>query len=104
MGRQGRVATQSSGQPLLNYAHSQHQRPLNFYDTTTSLISNHTHTHTHTPVSYTHLDVYKRQVLAQWKQLNVWRSYFSFENDSITSPFFGVVLVLKTDLFITSSR
>ena len=21
----------------------------------------HTHTHTHTPVSYTHLDVYKRQ-------------------------------------------
>ena len=23
----------------------------------------HTHTHTHTPVSYTHLDVYKRQVL-----------------------------------------
>ena len=23
----------------------------------------HTHTHTHTPVSYTHLDVYKRQYL-----------------------------------------
>ena len=23
----------------------------------------YTHTHTHTPVSYTHLDVYKRQVL-----------------------------------------
>ena len=23
----------------------------------------HTHTHTHTPVSYTHLDVYKRQVI-----------------------------------------
>ena len=22
----------------------------------------HTHTHTHTPVSYTHLDVYKRQI------------------------------------------
>ena len=22
-----------------------------------------THTHTHTPVSYTHLDVYKRQIL-----------------------------------------
>ena len=30
-----------------------------------SLLTNesngHTHTHTHTPVSYTHLDVYKRQ-------------------------------------------
>ena len=23
----------------------------------------HTHTHTHTPVSYTHLDVYKRQTI-----------------------------------------
>ena len=24
----------------------------------------HTHTHTHTPVSYTHLDVYKRQTFS----------------------------------------
>ena len=26
-----------------------------------TLFNTHTHTHTHTPVSYTHLDVYKRQ-------------------------------------------
>ena len=26
---------------------------------------NYTHTHTHTPVSYTHLDVYKRQALCR---------------------------------------
>ena len=30
--------------------------PLGIY------VNTHTHTHTHTPVSYTHLDVYKRQV------------------------------------------
>ena len=31
----------------------------------------HTHTHTHTPVSYTHLDVYKRQQVGLLKQKHI---------------------------------
>ena len=42
--------------------------------------STHTHTHTHTPVSYTHLDVYKRQHNS--KLSNVFR-FAAFVNSNI---------------------
>ena len=48
----------------------------------------HTHTHTHTPVSYTHLDVYKRQV---FYGKAIFRDFNIFMFTKIQLGFFSVL-------------
>ena len=41
----------------------------------------HTHTHTHTPVSYTHLDVYKRQERNNIRKIIQYTSKITLEQE-----------------------